>query len=92
VWRHQWDTTYQANFKNTLLTYNAEDCYVLKFLVDELSKIQLSADTLSEVDFADKRKQFGTELSKEVHSQFDSILKFAHFKYEKRKSVFGRTQ
>src|SRR5262249_46629768 len=88
VWRHQWDTTYQANFKNMLLTYNAEDCYVLKFLVDELSKIQLSADTLTEVDFADKRKQFGTELSKEVHSQFDSILKFAHFKYDKTKISF----
>src|SRR5712691_5295142 len=75
VWRHYWEETQDAQYREVLVIYNAEDCRTLKFLVDELSKIQLSADTLTEVDFADKRKQFGTELSKEVHSQFDSILK-----------------
>jgi predicted RecB family nuclease len=88
VWRHYWEETQDAQYREVLVIYNAEDCRTLKFLVDELSKIQLSADTLTEVDFADKRKQFGTELSKEVHSQFDSILKFAHFKYDKTKISF----
>jgi hypothetical protein len=38
-----------------LVIYNAEDCYALKVLIDELSKIALSADILSEVDFAGMR-------------------------------------
>ncbi len=71
-----------------MLAYNTEDCDALKLLLDELSKIQLSADLLSNVDFADKRKQPDTEFSKEIHSQFGTMLKFAHFDYEKKKINF----
>ena len=88
VWRYQWEITYQPNYKNTLMTYNKEDCCILKELVNELSKVQLSADTLSEVDFSDKQKYLGTESSKEIHNQFDSILKFAHADYDKNKIRF----
>jgi hypothetical protein len=56
----------------------------VKVLMDALSKIQVSADLLSEVDFADKRKQPSTALSQEIHSQFGTMLKFAHFDYSKR--------
>src|SRR4030095_11261000 len=71
--------------------YNAEDCRALKSLVDELSKIQLSADTLSGVDYADKRKQPTTEISKEINSQFSTILRFAHFNYDKKKISFRQS-
>ena len=63
---------------------------MLKLLVDELSKIQLSADTLSVVDYADKRKQPTTEISKEINSKFSTILRFAHFNYDKKKISFRR--
>jgi hypothetical protein len=53
-----------------------------------LSRIALSAESLSEVDFADKRKQPTTEMSGEIHNQFGAILKFAHFDYDKRKISF----
>src|SRR5882672_10514286 len=56
--------------------------------IAELSKIALSADILSEVDFADKRKQPTTEVGEEIHSQFGTILKFAHFDYDKKKISF----
>ncbi len=38
VWRHHWDTIHNPHYKNTLLTYNAEDCQSLKLLTDELAK------------------------------------------------------
>ena len=47
--------------------------------MNTLFKIQHAADTLSEIDFADQPKQHATEVGKEVHSQFEAILKFAHF-------------
>src|SRR5262245_41779277 len=88
VWRHQWEHTQDVTYRAILLTYNEEDCHALKVLLEELSKIALSADLLSEVDFADKRKQPSTEFSKEIHSQFGTLLKFAHFDYEKKKINF----
>ena len=74
------------------MTYNREDCQILKLLVDELSKIQYSANTLSDIDFANQPKQYITETSKEVHSQFEAILKFATTKYEKSKISFSQGQ
>jgi hypothetical protein len=54
-------------------------------LTDKLSKIKDSADTLSEVDFADQPKRLVGEIGTELHNQFDTILKFAHADYDKKK-------
>src|SRR5919197_516940 len=51
VWRHQWEQTQDVTYREVLVTYNREDCQALKVLMDELSKIQRSADTLSEISF-----------------------------------------
>jgi predicted RecB family nuclease len=91
VWRHHWEKTQDATYQDMLVTYNREDCHVLKLLVEELSKIQRSADTLSGVDYADKRKQPTTEISKEINSQFSTILRFAHFNYDKKKISFRQS-
>ena len=88
VWRYHWEKTQHAPYREVLVIYNTEDCYALKLLLDELSKIALSADILSEVDFADKRKQPTTEVSEEIHSQFGAILRSAHFDYDKKKIRF----
>jgi predicted RecB family nuclease len=85
VWRYKWAETHENQYKDTLLIYNEEDCRALKLLVDELFKIQLSANTLPEVDFADQFKQRTTEASEKVSSQFKAILEFAHFDYDKKK-------
>jgi len=92
VWRHQWEINQDTHYKEILMTYNREDCQILKLLVDELSKIQYSANTLSDIDFANQPKQYITETSKEVHSQFEAILKFATTKYEKSKISFSQGQ
>jgi predicted RecB family nuclease len=88
VWRHHWEQTHDVTYRDELVLYNTEDCYALKLLLDELSRIALSAESLSEVDFADKRKQPTTEASEEIHNQFGAILRSAHFDYDKKKIRF----
>jgi predicted RecB family nuclease len=92
VWRHHWDTIHHPHYKHTLLTYNAEDCQSLKLLTDELAKIQQTADVLSQVDFADQPKRNTTETSEQIHSQFESILTFAHANYDKKKIKFRQIE
>ena len=88
VWRHQWEETREATSKDLLLTYNAEDCQALQLLTDELSKIQGSADSLSQVDFAYQPKRHTTEASAQLHNQLGVILQFAHANYDRKKIRF----
>jgi hypothetical protein len=88
VWRHHWEHTQDATYRELLVTYNKEDCQALKILMDELSKIQLSADILSAVNDANKPTQPISEAGQQVHRQFKEILKFAHFEYDEKKISF----
>jgi predicted RecB family nuclease len=88
VWRYHWEQTQDVHYRAALEIYNREDCHALKLLADELSKIHSSAQTLSAVDFAHHPKRHATEAGEEVHKQFETILKFAHFHYDKQKIRF----
>jgi predicted RecB family nuclease len=88
VWRHHWEETREETYKDLLLTYNAEDCRALQLLTDELSKIQGSADILSQVDFAHQPKRHTTEASAQLHNQLGVILQFAHANYNRKKIRF----
>ena len=88
VWRHHWDQTSNTQYQDVLVTYNQEDCLALKLLIDELSNIKASVQTLSHVDFADHPKRQATQGGEEVHSQFETLLEFAHANYDKRKIRF----
>jgi predicted RecB family nuclease len=88
VWRHHWDRTQEPRYRALLVEYNKEDCQVLHLPTCELTKIQHSADILSDVDFADKHRQHATEVGQEIHSQFEEMLKFAHVHYDKKKISF----
>ena len=88
VWRHYWDETGNAEYRGLLLTYNAEDCQALKLLIEELSKIRVSADTLPEVDFVNRPKMQGTEIGEQVHSQFKAVIESASLQYEGKKISF----
>ena len=92
VWRHYWEETYAETYKELLLTYNKEDCDALKRLTDELSAIQHSANTLTDVDFVSQPKKHATETGKEVHAQFETILKFGHAHYDNKKISFREVQ
>ena len=83
VWRHRWEETQDAGYKETLQTYNAEDCQALQALTSYLTTLRDSADTQTDVDFADRPKQHATERGEDIHRIFDSILKSAHLSYTK---------
>lgn len=74
IWRHQWNDTKDAKYKQLLITYNLEDCIALKSLSDKLTLIQESANILPEVDFGSNPKKNSTGSSSLVHKQFDKIL------------------
>lgn len=88
VWRHYWEETRNTKYRNLLVTYNKEDCQALKLLTDELSKIKHSADTLSEVDFANKSTVPVTEVGQQIHSQFETMIKFSSASYDSHKISF----
>lgn len=92
VWRYQWEETRDTQFKKILVTYNHEDCLALKLLTDKLVQVKFSADTLSDIDFADQPKQNTTEIGKELHDQFQEILKYAHNDYNKKKICLNRCE
>ena len=89
VWQHHWDETHNIKYKILLQTYNQEDCQALKLLTNELSKIEKSADTLSEVDFVAQPKLQATKIEMEIHNQFEAVLKSSHYDYNKRKISFS---
>lgn len=89
IWRHYWDENQNAKYREQLVIYNEEDCQALKLLTDDISRIKHSANILSEVDFANQPKKRLSNTSEEVHSQFESMLKFAHTNYDKTKIKFN---
>lgn len=85
VWRHRWEETGESQHQETLVTYNREDCEALWLLTEELSKIIASADAHVNIDFADRPKQHATELGNEIHEEFQSIIRYAHADYDKKR-------
>ncbi len=85
VWRHHWEETGESQYRELLVTYNREDCEALWLLAEELSKIIASADAQVHIDFADRPKQHATELGNEIHKEFQSIIRYAHADYDKKR-------
>jgi predicted RecB family nuclease len=81
VWRHQWETTREHEYKEVLLTYNAEDCRALLALASFLTTLRESAPTLLHVDFADRPKQHATQRGEDIHRVLNLILQSAHADY-----------
>ena len=70
-----------VQYKEVLLTYNAEDCRALQALLSSLTTLRASAHTLTHVDFADRPKQHATQRGEDIHRVFDLILQSAHTDY-----------
>ncbi len=77
VWRHRWETTGADHYMHALLQYNQEDCEALRLVAGALSNIKEKADSEPTVDFADRPKQYATEIGSVIHRQFEQILKYA---------------
>lgn len=85
VWRYRWEENRNGNYKQTLVTYNEEDCRALQLLTEQLSKIRETAESHENIDFADQPKQNTTERGGEIHSEFEQILRNAHADYNRNR-------
>lgn len=85
VWRHLWEETQKASYKDLLTQYNQEDCQALQLLADEIRKFGETADSQPNVDYIENPKRQATDAGNEVHSQFQAILRSAHADYDSKK-------
>ena len=58
-----WDTTHNPHYKNTLLTYNAEDCRALQLLVvlENSNMAQLASNPYPQVHSRSKEDRHDTD-------------------------------
>ena len=85
VWRYRWEETGESQYREILITYNREDCEALWLLTEALSKIIANANTHVNIDFAARPKQHTTELGHQIHEEFQSIIRYAHADYDKKR-------
>jgi predicted RecB family nuclease len=88
VWRHQWEQTQEAQYRELLERYNSEDCQALRVVFETLATIHHATDTVSEVDFVDTQKPRLSAIGQHLSSQLKTIVQFAHFHYDKKKIRF----
>ncbi|NQX84896.1 MAG: TM0106 family RecB-like putative nuclease [Flavobacteriaceae bacterium] len=84
VWRFYWKQG-DIEYKNKILIYNEDDCIAVKFLIDELYRIQKDVKTSDHIEFIDKVKDNYTEIGKKLRNQFEIALELAHNKYNNKK-------
>ncbi|MGE5660053.1 MAG: TM0106 family RecB-like putative nuclease [Actinomycetota bacterium] len=85
AWRYFWEETQNDEYKRFLIRYNQEDCRVLAFLANKISEIVDTANSTSQINFADSFPKYATKDGEQVHRKFEIILKFAHADYDKNK-------
>jgi predicted RecB family nuclease len=88
VWRHGWEETRDPALQQQLLKYNEEDRLALRLLVARIQAIVDAAGALEGVDFADRPRRQSTEVGAGLHTDFERMIKFAHFNYKQKRISF----
>jgi len=78
VWRHQWNNTQDEKFKQILITYNLEDCFALKLLVDNLTKIEKRNDAVTNIHDEIRSDRCPKKSEDKIHQQLTEILSFSY--------------
>ena len=86
-WRDSWERTRSIEWKDRILRYNEEDCVALRLVTDRLSQLGEAAAQADSpgVEFAEKPKRRATGAGLHLHEQFEEIIEFAHFSYQKNR-------
>ncbi|MEA1972638.1 MAG: IS66 family transposase, partial [Candidatus Cloacimonadota bacterium] len=90
VWRYKWETTKEKKYFDILIAYNIEDCKALYLVVKELISIANNYDRMLNIDFANQPKKYATDLSGQIHTDFEKTLKYAHAEYDINKIKIGK--
>ena len=92
VWRYCWERSRAQGHKESLVTYNQEDCTALSILVEFLTKIGEVGSDQSKFRSADEPTKNTTELGVKIHNHFETILKSAYADYGKNKISIRRSR
>src|SRR5207247_3620709 len=84
AWRHRWEENHDLTLQGQLLKYNEEDCVALRLLVARISAIVEAAGAMEGVDFADRPRKQSTQLGAGLHTNFQQMIRFAHFDYKQK--------
>ena len=79
AWRYRWEMANEAEYKQKLISYNAEDCQALRILAEKLARLRTDADSELNVDYVDRPKQNAISLGSELHAALDHVLVYASF-------------
>ena len=90
VWRLEWEFSDDERFKNTLVRYNAEDCYASAVVTKKLSEIISSVDSNRTIEYANNPKSQATDVGRDLHGSFDDILLLAHSDFDSKKIAFKK--
>jgi predicted RecB family nuclease len=83
AYRLEWEQTTAPELKTALIAYNGEDCAATAIVTTSLIRIISEANSRTDVEFADRPKKVTSQKGSEIHGSFQSILKAAHFSYER---------
>jgi predicted RecB family nuclease len=88
VWRYRWEAGGEAQYKEKLISYNAEDCQALRILTDALARLRTDANSQLNVDYVDQPKRNATNVGSELHAALDHVRLYASVKYPAGRSWF----
>lgn len=78
VWMHQWNDTQDEKFKQILITYNLEDCFALKLLVDNLTEIEKRNNAVTNIHDEIRSDRCPKKSEDKIHQQLTEILSFSY--------------
>jgi predicted RecB family nuclease len=84
VWRYRWETGGEAQYKQKLISYNAEDCQALRILAENLARLRTDADSQPNVDYVDQPKRNASGVGNELHAALEYVLLYASVNFRDR--------
>jgi hypothetical protein len=92
VWRYRWERSCNQWHKESLLTYNQEDCVALSVLVEYLATIGEVVFDQSKFAFIDKPIKEATEIGVQIHNHFEKIVRSSYADYDRNKISIRRSR
>jgi len=85
AYRFAWEQSFSPELKTALLAYNREDCSATQAVCSHLIKIIREAKSRVDIELSNTPKKVASAKSAELHQSFDSLLRSAHFAYDRSK-------
>ena len=92
VWRHNWSETNDGILKEKLITYNMEDCFVLKKVIEAIGNISTqpkgSISNVASTNDLKPKSLYNFQRNHFIFDDLDFVNKAAYFDYQREKVFF----